>query len=132
MTPREDEIKGGLKAWAIVLIVLLGLLVVKKCYGWTLPPSLVMEKAGTNCLVKEKGSFINLQSVSDGDIEISYDRNGDELSDLIEVYERVGLHTYRPFPYKVLLDIDYDGTYDVVWMDGQGDGRCQDLKQVSR
>lgn len=81
--------------------------------------------------VKKLGENIN----PNGTISEAYDRNGDEFVD-IEAISHVNItrqetgaividHAEHPFLYVV--DLDFDGNPDMVYVDKSGLGKCEDI-----
>lgn len=61
----------------------------------------------------------------------AFDRDFDGQRDL-ETYTEVigGPNTERPFPYLYLLDDDGDEKPDRKFIDLQGNGRCEDIREI--
>lgn len=82
------------------------------------------------CIVPE--GLGNLLAVTTmGNIVVrAWDRNYDGQKDA-ETYSELigGPNRERPFPFKFIFDLDFDGTPDTKYLDIAGDGRCEDMKK---
>lgn len=70
-----------------------------------------------------------------GTVSELYDRNQDGEADieavsyLVAIEEHDGDVTYlhRPHPFLYIVDLDFDGNSDIVYVDKFGEGRCDDI-----
>lgn len=63
----------------------------------------------------------------------TFDLNTDRRSDFHIEYDIKGVREDKtliltPFPSTYYVDTDDDGTYDKIWIDMQGNGKCEDLR----
>lgn len=86
---------------------------------------------GATCIIASGfGNLLETRTVN-GEVVRSFDRNHDGERDA-ETYSELigGPNRERPFPYKFLIDDDFDGIPDRKFIDFSGDGRCEDIKQI--
>lgn len=103
---------------------------------------LVTTKANTarECLIGTDATLTVLKVGSVGQwgqyIQVAYDRNGDGKPDYAEWYEVIyvknGKPRLKPFPFRYIVSDYKDDVVDHVYLDVQGNGRCEDLRELGK
>jgi hypothetical protein len=130
---REIEIVQALRAVAEVI----GILLAGAALAWAIP-ALAHDTEILQCdrnLKVESVKKLDERINPNGTVSEAYDRNGDGNIDIEAVSHIIAsrqdggavVYDHVPHPFLYIVDLDYDGVPDAVYVDKSGEGRCDDI-----
>lgn len=88
-----------------------------------------------NCSGVKKSTKVTEQMLSNGLLAEKYDTNGDGKFDVVALSSMTGTAPagggavpHQDFPTFYIVDLDHDGQPDHVYVDVNGDGRCESIQ----
>jgi hypothetical protein len=130
---REIQVVPALRA----VVEVLGILVAGAVLAWSIPV-LAHDTEILQCdrnLKVESVKKLDERINPNGTVSEAYDRNGDGRIDIEAVSYIIAsrqdggavVYDHAPHPFLYIVDLDYDGVPDAVYVDKSGVGRCEDI-----